>query len=183
MHHGNRVGGVAAGTKECFVTPPRTRRAGVLPLLNGIVNVQPRTMEESAPFRLDKALAKLVRITPPSSMVLLISDFRDLGPEGEKQWHVLARRNEVLVSFIYDHFEQVPPARRIRMQLGTPKRRIRIDTGFGAQTRTWSSSFTKHRNRMQNICRETASAMMELNTAQKSDQELLQAFHRIGGVL
>jgi uncharacterized protein (DUF58 family) len=181
LQDGNRVGGVVTGNNGARVLPPRARKTGVLPLLHAIERGQPQGpgAVTAAQGGLDEALRKLVHTTPPASMIVLLSDFRDLGVTGEKQWHLLSRHNEILVGFIFDPFEQAPPQSGF-LRLGTRERLLDIDPRSRNHAEYWRRGFNRHRQRVQDLCAQTGTAMVELSTAEEADQVLRRAFRRFG---
>lgn len=75
---GDRVGAViAAGSGEPLIFPPRAREAGVLPILEALVEAQPREPGMPASGGLHKALATVRPLLQPGSMILLLSDFAE----------------------------------------------------------------------------------------------------------
>jgi len=78
---GDRVGAViAAGDGEPAIFPPRGREAGVLPILNALVEAQPRAPGMPSPGGLKQALSSLRPLLQPGSLVLLLSDFAEVDP-------------------------------------------------------------------------------------------------------
>jgi uncharacterized protein (DUF58 family) len=81
---GDRVGAVIAnGNSEPLIFPPRAREAGVLPILQALVEAQPRAPGMPARGGLHKAVATLRPLLQPGSMILLLSDFAEFGPSTE----------------------------------------------------------------------------------------------------
>lgn len=75
---GDRVGAVIANGGEPLILPPRGREAGVLPVLQALVQAQPRAPGTPARGGLQRAVATLRPLLQPGSMILLLSDFAGL---------------------------------------------------------------------------------------------------------
>ena len=81
---GDRVGAVIAhGNSEPLIFPPRGREAGVMPILQALVDMQPRTPGMPAHDGLHKAVSTLRPLLQPGSMILLLSDFAEFDTATE----------------------------------------------------------------------------------------------------
>ena len=81
---GDRVGAViAVGNDEPLIFPPRAREAGVLPILQALVEAQPRAPGLPVNGGLHNAVATLRPLLQPGSMILLLSDFAGLDSSSE----------------------------------------------------------------------------------------------------
>lgn len=73
---GDRVGAVITnGDSDPLIFPPRGREAGVLPILQALVEEQPRAPGMPTRGGLHKAVSTLRPLLQPGSMILLLSDF------------------------------------------------------------------------------------------------------------
>lgn len=80
----DRVGAVIAdGTKAPRIFPPRAREAGVLPILQALVEAQPQSPATPTSGGLRAAVSTLRPLLQPGSLILLLSDFADLDPAAE----------------------------------------------------------------------------------------------------
>ena len=78
---GDRVGAViAGGNGKPRIFPPRLREAGVLPVLEALVEAQPRAPGVPAGGSLLNAVSTLRPLLKPGSLILLLSDFSELDP-------------------------------------------------------------------------------------------------------
>jgi len=81
---GDRVGAVISnGSGEPLIFPPRGREAGVLPVLQALVEAQPRAPGIPATGGLQQALLTLRPLLQPGSLVLMLSDFAALDAASE----------------------------------------------------------------------------------------------------
>lgn len=161
---GDRVGGVISAAEGHSVIVPRSRRHGVLALLKALEQRQPSVPGEVIPGRLDMALEQLQRVAHPGSLLLLFSDFAELGEEGGRRLSSLSRHCDLLLGFIHDPLEVSPPPPG-RYRLGTPGRRIELDTASRAVAESWRESFQQRHQRLQQLSRRYALPLMELSTA------------------
>ena len=78
----DRVGAVIAhGAAQTRILPARARQTGVLPLLEALLQSQPRAPGQPAPLALEEALRALLPLVRPGSQILAISDFAGLRQE------------------------------------------------------------------------------------------------------
>ena len=81
---GDRVGAVIDnGDGEPLIFPPRGREAGVLPILQALVEAQPRAPGMPTRGGLHRAVSTLRPLLQPGSMILLLSDFAELDASTE----------------------------------------------------------------------------------------------------
>jgi len=160
---GDRAGGVVAGRDEARVLPPVPRQAGVLALIHAIETLQPAAPGDPVPGRLDDALASLRDMARAGSMVILISDFRELGDRGKNHIRSIAMRNDVTACLVYDALERsAPPAGLYRF--GTPARKVTVDTSSPGIAKIWSREFEAHRKRLRDITSGLAVRWLEFPT-------------------
>lgn len=107
---GDRVGGWLYTATEHQAFTPRTRRAGVLPLLNGLsqYSEKPRNNKDTGQA-LEQALTRIHRLLKPGSIVVLISDFYHWHASHERLLMHLAGHHDLLAYHICDPLELGPP--------------------------------------------------------------------------
>lgn len=107
---GDRVGGWLYTATEHQAFTPRTRRAGVLPLLNGLsqYSEKPRNNKDTGQA-LEQALTRIHRLLKPGSIVVLISDFYHWHASHERLLMHLAGHHDLLAYHICDPLELNPP--------------------------------------------------------------------------
>jgi len=160
----DRVGGVVSSMEGHSELPPQARRAGVLALLNAIVKHQPVEPGELVAGRLDKAMARLARVTHPGSLVFLFSDFREMGPEFERHLTALSRHSDVQAGLIFDPLENEPP-KAGQYSLGVPGQLRLVDTGHAKSSQDWRNQFRIHRENLEQVCHRHGVRTMELETS------------------
>jgi uncharacterized protein (DUF58 family) len=81
---GDRVGAVIAdGENDPLIFPPRGRKAGVLPILQALVEAQPREPGLPSSGGLHRAITTLRPLLQPGSLVLMLSDFAEFDTTSE----------------------------------------------------------------------------------------------------
>jgi len=174
---GDRVGGVVASQEKCSVLPPRSRRAGVLTLLNKLVSQQPTKPDDIPKNRLDEWLGRLNQINQPGSTIIVLSDFSGLGHEGKYLLARLSRKSRVTIVFIYDPLEADPPNKG-RYRLGSPETQVRVDLSSMAARRSWRSDFAGRLGDLQELSRRTSMSLLEVSTKLEAHKVIQQGFNR-----
>lgn len=105
---GDRVGTVIANGSETVCLPPRARQAGVLPILNALLALQPRAPALPKPQTFGEALRILQPMVHPGSLVLAISDFAAQGgaDPADVIWSTLAAHAECRLFWVTDALER-----------------------------------------------------------------------------
>ena len=176
---GDRLGGVissAAGHREIH---PAAREGGVLPLLRSLVRLQPRAPGELDPGRLDQALKRMVRVARPGSLVVILSDFRELGDTADQHLGALSRHNDLIAALLYDPLEAEPPPPG-QYRLGANGKRLRLDTGRQRISEQWQRQFQDHQERVRMLCRKQGIHYMAAATADSPLRSLQLGLARHG---
>lgn len=176
---GDRVGGVVSGAEGHRIIPPRSRNHGVLALLKLLEQLQPTAPGERVEGRLDLALGQLHQVALPGSLVVVLSDFAELGDDGERHLAALSRHNDLLLGFIHDPLEVEPPEAG-RYHLGTPDQQLVLDTASAAVVDAWRGSFERRQQRIKQLSRRYHLPMMSLSTADDTLESLRWGLARHG---
>lgn len=158
---GDRVGAVLSGATECRVLPPRSRDAGVLPLLGALVELQPRSPGTPRPRSLESAVQTLLRLARPGSLVLAVSDFAELDSSSHALWAALAAHNSCRLFWVSDPIEEraLPNG---RFRVGLPDR-LRILDGARVRGR-WLESWRRRTREVEALARLLAAPLIRLDT-------------------
>jgi len=172
---GDRVGGVVVSSTSLQVLAPRTREAGVLPLLSALADMQPRAPAAPAANRLGAGLRALVPLVHPGSLLVALSDFAGLGPDPAGDWTALAVHNDIRLFWITDALErEALPNGRFR--IGLPGRSICIS---GASTRAaWTARWRERQERIEGLARRTRASVTQLDTSQAVTEVLRELLSR-----
>jgi uncharacterized protein (DUF58 family) len=129
--NGDQLGGLVFSEDEHHELRPRLGRKAALRLLQLVAGSPVWTRgADAAPTGAgdpDRALLRLTRVARPGSMMFLLSDFRELGPDTDRHIKQLARHGDLFLVHLYDPVEaELPPPGRYRIQMGG--RSFAIDT-------------------------------------------------------
>lgn len=178
---GDCVGGIISAAEGHQEIHPAARAHGLLTLLHGMVRLQPRRPGGLRRGHMDLTLARTVRLVLPGSLVIIISDFREMGDAADKHLGALARHNDVITSFLFDPLEATPP-RGGRYRLGDRHQRMTLDTGSLLVAEQWTAQFQAHREKVRGHCRRHGVHYMEVATSDKVLRTLQIGLTRHRGV-
>jgi uncharacterized protein (DUF58 family) len=176
---GDRVGGVVSAATGHREIHPAAREAGLLPLLRAMVRLQPSRPGPGMPGRMDLALARTARLARPGSLVVIFSDFREVGDTAERHLIALARHNDVIAGFLFDRLEATPPPAG-RYRLGDGRLRLTLDTARPAVAERWAAQFNAHRESVRGLCRRQGLHFMEAATTERPLRALRVGLARHG---
>lgn len=129
--NGDRLGALVFSDSDHHEQRPRLGRRAALQLFQLICDSAGWSAADDAeatPTDTDRSLLRLTRVARPGSLIFLLSDFRNLGPDSERHLQQLASHCDLLLLHVYDPIEaELPPPGRYRIQIGD--RSIAIDTG------------------------------------------------------
>lgn len=112
VSQGDRLGGMMFSEKRHNEFQPRSREAGVLPILSSLSQyseMQPNLIKEQTSESFNEALLRLRRVAKPGSMIILISDFYKLDANSEQHLSFLRTHNDIIAYHICDPLELSPP--------------------------------------------------------------------------
>ena len=162
---GDRVGSVVCrGEGAVGISAARARQAGVLPLLENLLKLQPRAPAAPAPESLEQGLRALAALARPGSQVLVISDFATLEERTTSLWSALGAHSELQLFWITDVLEEqgLPPG---RFRAGLPER-LRILEGARLGER-WRAAWREREHRLEALCRRTGAQRFRLDTREE----------------
>jgi uncharacterized protein (DUF58 family) len=159
---GDRVGAVLSIPASApLIFPPRAREAGVLPILQALVESQPTGPGTTAPGGLQDAAAALRPLLQPGSLVLLLSDFSGLDAATEDILASASLHNDCRLLWITDPLERSGlPAGSFRV--GLPDRIWWMD---GDQSRSkWQQSWHAREQRLDDLATRLNLPLHQLDT-------------------
>ena len=108
---GDRVGGFLFSETHHHEFIPRSRQAGVLPILSKLVKYteQYDRTNSSGSRELSHALLRIRRVAKPGSIIVLISDFYNIDEDTERHLTNLRSHNDILAYHVCDQLELSPP--------------------------------------------------------------------------
>jgi uncharacterized protein (DUF58 family) len=159
---GDRLGALisdADGNARIF--PPRGREAGVLPVLEALVETQPRAPGAPHSGSLGTTLAQLRPLLQPGSLVLVLSDFSNLDSMAETALAAASLHNDVRLLWITDPLESTGlPAGSFRV--GLPGRLWWLD---GERSRpAWQQAWVAREHRLGELAERLDLPLIRLST-------------------
>jgi uncharacterized protein (DUF58 family) len=109
---GDRVGGLVFSSNAHHEFMPKSRDAGVLPLLASLAKytaLHEQQHHKDKPQALYDSLLRLKRVTKPGSLLVLISDFYTMNDAAEHHLNRLRNHNDILAYHICDPLELSAP--------------------------------------------------------------------------
>lgn len=111
---GDRVGGLVFSSNQHHEITPKSRNAGVLPLLallTQYTSYYSQRYQKDKPQALYNTLLRLKRVAKPGSLLVLISDFYTMNEAALKQLNRFRNHHDILAFHICDTLElSAPPA-------------------------------------------------------------------------
>ena len=127
---------------------PNAGRASVLHFLNALV--QP-ALVEAKEISLDDVLQRLSQHARPGSLVYIVSDFRGLNDNVERQLAKLARHCELVLLQVFDPIERTLPAKgRYRFSHG--EKSTVVDMQDEQQVAGYLQHFIEREARLKKLC-------------------------------
>jgi uncharacterized protein (DUF58 family) len=105
VKNGDRVGVMSFGKNGIHHEKPVGGKRGMMRLIAHLVQADKQPSKDSKQTLLEDALKRLRTIIRPGSLVIIVSDFYNLGDEAKRHLIQLNKHNDVLGLFIADHFE------------------------------------------------------------------------------
>jgi uncharacterized protein (DUF58 family) len=159
---GDRLGAVIGnGHGQPMVFPPRSREAGVLPVLEALVEAQPSAPGEPGGEGLGEILATLRPLLQPGSLVLALSDFCRLDEPAESSLTSIASHSDCRLLWLVDPLERagLPDG---RYRVGLPGRLAWLD---GERSRAaWQSQWTAREVRLTGLAQRLDLPLIRLDT-------------------
>ena len=159
---GAHVGALLAGPAEPRVFAPRSRDAGALSLVRGLVELQPRRPAFTPASGFATALTTARRLVRPGSLVLAISDFATEASTSLHTWSQLSAHADCQLYWIVDPLEEQ----------GLPNGRFRVHWGGATQTldgasvrKAWHEAWDTRQKRITELAERCGLPVTRLNTS------------------
>lgn len=174
-HGGDRIGAAITNGTVTRCIAPRSREAGVLPVLNSLIELQPTAPASSPSHVLHSSLEALAPLVHPGSLVLVVSDFATLSEPDGALFARLAAHSECRLFWILDPLERTGlPMGRFR---GGLPGQIRALDGRNLQEQ-WLAAWQRREQRVTALAQRLMLPVTQLATTQLVEQaleELLRA--------
>ncbi|MES2207902.1 MAG: DUF58 domain-containing protein [Pseudomonadota bacterium] len=164
--NGDRLGAIITqGSNTApLILAPRSREAGVLPVLQALVEAQPRQPAATTPdsTKLNDALTTLRSLIKPGSLVLIVSDFSHLDEATQASLSTIAMQCDTQLWWITDPLEREGlPSGLYRAGLPDQIRWLDGDT-----TRVnWQLAWKQREKRLEDVSQRLNLPLTHLSTA------------------
>jgi len=168
---GDRVGAVITdGSAAAHILPGRAREAGVLPILQMLVECQPKAPGTLNTARLQMALTTLRPLLQPGSLVLVLSDFVGLDGDVEDILAGVSTHSDVRLLWITDVLERTGlPAGTHRV--GLPNRLWWMD-GQGSLD-AWLAAWAQREQSLTTLAMRLNLPLVRLDTSDTVSDRLI----------
>jgi len=168
---GDRVGAIITnGLGAPRIFQPRSREAGVLPILEYLIETQPHAPAVPQINGLFNALSILRPLLQPGSQILLVSDFAGLDLAVEDLLTIISTRSDCRLMWITDPLEAngLPDGSHY---LGVPGKLWRMD---GAQSRSaWLKVWQAREQQLNNMATRHNFPLSRLDTTDPVEERLI----------
>ena len=176
---GDRLGGLVFNADNHHELRPKSGKSAVLHLLQRLSEFShwQSQYNEQEPDA-SNALTRLRRVAKPGSLLFLISDFRNLGPQAETHLLQLSQRNEVVLFHIHDPLEQALPERgQYRVSWGEYNH---VFSGSRASAQNqYRQKFLQHHDNLQQFSRFPGIHYVSCSTTDNVVEKLRQGLGQI----
>lgn len=178
--NGDQLGGLVFSEQGHSELRPRLGRRAALRLFQLITS--PSGWEQPAagpdePGSMERSLLRLIRVARPGSMMFLLSDFRLLDADAERQIRQLASHGDLFLVDIYDPVEaELPPPGRYRIEMGA--RSFAIDTRDARVRQRHRERFASRTERLEALARRPGITLVQCSTAEDPYSVLARQFTR-----
>jgi len=172
---GDRIGAAITNGAVTRCIAPRSREAGVLPVLNILIELQPTSPAPPPAHALHSSLETLAPLVHPGSLVLVLSDFAALNEHADALFSRIAAHCECRLFWIVDPLERAGlPEGRFR---GGFPGKIRVIDGRNVHEQ-WLSAWQQREQRVTALAQRLMLPVTQLATTHPVEQtleELLRA--------
>jgi len=174
IQHGDRLGGLIFSEQEHEELRPQRGDRAVLHFIKKLAEHPAWGQQQTPPADEDsavKSLIRLRRVAKPGSLIILLSDFHQLGPQAESHLIQLARHNDVIMLFLHDPLErQLPPGGLYPISDGRQTRLL--NTADAAVCKMHQAQFQQHEDKLKELCRRYGLFFLDCATNAPLEQTL-----------
>ena len=159
--NGDRVGGQVFNQHGCQELKPAVGRRSVLHLFNALVKP---TLSITEALSLEQVLTRLMQHARPGSLLYIVSDFRGLNNQVERQLSKLAKHCELQLVHIYDPLENhLPKKGQYRFTNG--EQEVLVDMSDNQQVLAYQQHFKKRQQHLTMLCKKWRISLLECSTS------------------
>lgn len=165
LQQNDRVGGLVFNGKEHTQIKPKRKTRNVLRFINEINRLNHILSKDfsSNGSGINRALEELRRITRPGTNIFVISDFKQLSRNGEKNLYYLSRHNDVSAIQIFDPLEMDLPQKGY-YSITDGKERYLMYTGDQSLRRQYHDRFENQSQSLKQLLGPMGIPLIRLST-------------------
>ena len=174
IQHGDRLGGLIFSEQRHDELRPQRGDRAVLHFIKQLSHHPAWTAAKKYTAQNGTALQSLIRlrrVAKPGSLVILLSDFQNLGQQAESHLTHLARHNDVMLVFFYDPLESQLPRNGL-YPISDGENTLVLNTSDTAVCESHQKKFRQHRDYVQNLCRRHGMYFLDCATTDSPQQRL-----------
>lgn len=173
-HHQDRVGGVIYGYSHIEVKP-QANKAGIQGLIRALVHIHNQSSKQSHYDNgLLSALMRIRRSIKPGSLLFVLSDFSSFDKQEQALASQIARHNDVVLSFIYDHLERYVP--KPGQYLVNDGKHHKLLSTYGQKIRArYENIFKEKQQKLLEFCQQNNQSLMPISSEDDLAQNLLDS--------
>ncbi len=133
----DRIGGIVFGDEYMAEIRPERRRESLNRFLTALVDANSLLSAEAPnarPIALSRVLRAVARLAPRNHLVVVLSDFSEIGEDTHRLISGIARRNDLVLGLITDPFAHEIPA-GLKVAVSDGELQAEVDTGDQIQLR------------------------------------------------
>lgn len=178
---GDRAGGMIVGAGEHLEVRPARSKSKILQLLQQLANYTQDLNKQAGSRQNDvESLAqswkRLRRVTSSGSQVIIISDFRGLNEEAEKQLLSVSRHAVITLVRISDPFEKALPdtmqVKQKRFSLTNGRRFLRLNFSNKKVREHYKDNHVQLTERLKQLAARSKASLIEISTSDDDHQRL-----------
>ncbi|GJL62841.1 DUF58 domain-containing protein [Candidatus Nitrospira salsa] len=185
LHRGDRIGTVVFSNHGHEERRPRGGKSGVLRVLDVLARHHQQArqsqffIEEHSRASFVSALARVTRTARPGSLIFLLSDFRNMGPQVLPYLTQLSIHHDVVNVLIFDQLERELPVAGVY--------RVTNGSDFGVfdsrslpLVQEYRRQFSERRQFVEHLCRQHGMGFFSIGTHEPIAETVLQGLRIIG---
>jgi uncharacterized protein (DUF58 family) len=174
VHQGDRVGVMTFGSGGIDILKATAGKRGMMTMIQQLIKAD---QAESGQVPLDEALKQLRSVLRPGSLVIVISDFFDMGADSKKHLVQLRKHNDVMAVYVSDPFEHHTPPAALYGVYGDQGSRI-INTKNRSVRTHLSQQHNRHQQKLVSHIIHAGVPILSMSTDQDWVTQLKQGLSR-----
>ena len=162
--HNDRLGALIFAGNDYVELKPRRGKSAVLDLIGQTCRHPAWNWPNHRQARnSNQALSRLRKVTRPGSLIILVSDFRQMSEQAEMHLVNIAHHNDVVLIQVYDPVEaDLPPAGSYKVSDGTNE--LQLNTADRHLRLQYRQRFDQRQGRLVKLCQQHRMYMLSITT-------------------